>query len=207
VQGPLLGIFFTGPIAFCIGVIGGLISASRRITIRGNIYLLFAASVLVAGATLYMSMAEPLKLGIVIDAEIRNCRSPELLTEQAIKRWKEIISISQNRLSWGEINVPNLLKKDQGVILDLLVYRRKEIRKHRKLWNYGQIEVTAWHEENAPESFHAGFAGASCADYVQQPRRLYFSESYFTPHTTVDTLLGLDILEFIPKEYQHKQNN
>ena len=203
--GPLLGIVLTGPVAFLIGIVGGIISALRRLSVRSNVCSLLILSVLVAGVTLFMSLIGPLKaepyvVGTILDAEIRDCRSPQLLEGKAIARWKEIIALSGQVPKWREMNVPDLLKKDQGVILDLWVYRKLQIIQHRKPWNLGRIEVEDWHTENTLKSFHTEFAGPSCASFIPQ-QRLYFSKSFFACSST-DTLLGLDILASVSKDYQ-----
>ena len=203
--GPMLGIILTGPAAFLIGIVGGIISASRRLTVRSNVCSLLILSVLVAGVTLFISLTGPLKaepyvVETILDAEIRDCRSPQLLEDKAVARWKEIISLSGQVPEWREMNVTDLLKKDQGVILDLWIYRKLEIIQHRKPWNLGKIEVVDWRAENTLKSFHTEFAGPSCASYIPQ-QRLYFSKSFFA-YSPTDTLLGLDILASVSKDYQ-----
>ena len=53
--GPLLGIFFTGPIAAVLGLSIGLISAILGWTTRTWVGILMAAAAIVAVATLYLS--------------------------------------------------------------------------------------------------------------------------------------------------------
>jgi len=76
-QGPMLGIFITGPAAFVVGGLFGAISAFNKLSTRHNLYALIVCSVFVTGFLINVSVPEPRTLGFVVDAEIRDCKFAE----------------------------------------------------------------------------------------------------------------------------------
>jgi Ni/Co efflux regulator RcnB len=205
-QGPLLGIFITGPVAFVVGGLFGAISAFNKLSTRHNLYALILCSVFITGITINVSLLEPRYLGFVVDAEIRDCKFAESAVDGAIARWDKTNwpESYQPRSNW-KADVPNMLKKDKGVILNLFVFRKRKFYENQKPWNKGQRVATDWHDENNLTSYYARFTGASCADYTDRTRKLYFPSweaSSISPPDILPTFLGFYVLESVPEQYK-----
>ena len=205
-QGPMLGIFISGPCAFLAGGLFGAISAFNKLSIRHNIYALIICSVFVTGFTINRSMPEPRYLGFVVDAKIQDCKPAQSAVDTAISRWdKTTWSKSYKpRPNWKS-DVHNMLKKDKGVILDLFVFRTRKFYENQKPWNIGQRIATEWTNENSLISFYARSFGESCNDYTDRTRKLFFptwEASTVSPPDILPTFLGLHVLGAVPQEYQ-----
>ncbi len=206
VQGPMLGIFITGPLAFAAGGLLGAISAFNNLSTRHNIYALIICSVIVTGLTLNRSTLEPRYLGFVVDAEIRDCKSAQSAVDSSVSRWDKTAWTDsyKPRPNW-KTDITNMLRKDKGVILDLFVFRKKTFYENRKPWNKGQRVATDWQVENTTTNYYARYDGASCVDYNDKTRKLYFpvwEASSVSPPDILPTFLGLYVLEPVPQEYQ-----
>jgi hypothetical protein len=84
-QGPLLGVFFTGPISVIVGAVAGLVVSAFRLSQRQNRFLLLVASFAVAVVTLADCFPDPQYLGFVVDGEIRSCGAPNKLAPERIQ--------------------------------------------------------------------------------------------------------------------------
>ena len=83
-QGPLLGIFFTGPLGVATGIAVGLIAAAFSTPFRLFGAALAALALVGSGVVLYASLPEDLYEGVIIDASIRGCGLPRhLFREQS----------------------------------------------------------------------------------------------------------------------------
>jgi hypothetical protein len=205
-QGPMLGIFITGPAAFVVGGLFGAISAFNKLSTRHNLYALIVCSVFVTGFLINVSVPEPRTLGFVVDAEIRDCKFAESAVDGAIARWdKTTWSESyQPRPNW-KADISNMVKRDKGVILDLFIFRKRKLYENQKPWNRGQRAASDWQDENNITSYYARFAGASCADYTDRTRKLYspsWEASSLSPPDILPTFLGFYVLESVPEQYK-----
>ena len=172
--GPLLGIFFTGPLAVSVGVFVGYITA--RLGARAFVAALITAAAAVAGVTLYLSLPRDRWEGFVIDAEIRDCQSPA---------------------------VPRLLERDRGVVLSMTVSRRWDIYEHRKPWNRGRLYAKS-SRTTTTERYFARVENGSCSQFHYGDRRMYapeWEESNVSPPDVLPTLLGLYVLKPVPARF------
>jgi hypothetical protein len=112
--------------------------------------------------------------------------------------------------------VPDMLKRDKGVILQVHVFRKKKFYENSKPWNKGQLAATGWADENIYKIYYVLGSDASCADYKNETRRFgassppktrrLYSPSWeappVSPPDTLPAFLGLSVLGPIPQEYQ-----
>ena len=89
-QGPMLGVFITGPASALLGAILGIMISAMNVSATTATRLLAAAAVLVAAITLYFSVPEPRYYADAVEGEIRECTTPELLRDDAVKRLNEL---------------------------------------------------------------------------------------------------------------------
>jgi hypothetical protein len=202
--GPLLGIFFSGPLGLGFGLALGLGAAILRLRPVAFTLTLVGCSVMVSGATLYYSLPESRHRGFVIDAEVRGCATPELHVSAAIGRWETSDAAWRSpRPGWKQ-DVPRMLQTDRGVVLTLLVSRRDDIFEERKPWNRGRLTPKRSNATPALERYFARFAGPCCHDYAVGERRLFapvWEASSVSPPDILPTLLGLHVLADVPTEF------
>src|SRR6266850_2079948 len=88
--GPLLGIFFTGPLWVAIGLIGGLLAGAFRLSTRLFCLGLGLATVVAICSTLYLSLPEDRWQGSIIEGRIVGCETPAGLVSGATVRWANV---------------------------------------------------------------------------------------------------------------------
>ncbi len=205
-QGPLFGIFISGPISLFVGIFLGLVAGFAGLKGRANAFALGAASLIVSAVTLTMSLPTPRYVGFIVDAEIRGCKQPGELVADRVAWWNKTQDTKDwsKRLGWEE-DVDRIIKKDTGVVLDMWVYRERKLYEQRKFWNRGKVEATAWSAENKSKQFYTRNLGGSCSKYIYGMRKLYFPQwetSTVSPPDNLPTFLGLHVLQDVPVEYQ-----
>ena len=204
-QGPLLGIFITGPGGFLFGLVLGVvvIVVSPQVSVRKCI--LAAASILVAAVTLYWSLPQPKYLGRIIDAEIGSCASTTTTLPAEIADWEARIAKvtwASPRSGWRE-DMQAFARTDPGVVLEMRILRERSLYENRKPWNRGSVKIGPWQSKGETHRFYARFAGSECSGYAGISRALYFpvtegEESSVWPPTAPLTLLGLQVLGSVP---------
>ncbi len=178
-QGPLLGIFVTGPggalLGFAVGFTAGLLRFDRK--------RLFAATgavaVAVAIVTLIHSFPEPADLGTVVEARVVRCEPAGRLVPAAVAEWKRQIAagwVRSLRRGW-EADVPALLERDPGVVLILRIERQVRVKENRKPWNRGKMTRRVKAGDGSESAFYLRGAAPDCSD-------VFPAELRFTPDWT-----------------------
>jgi hypothetical protein len=204
--GPLLGIFITGPAGALIGALIGAGAALARLKPAAFTMLAATCTSVVAGATLYAALPEDRWEGIIIDASIRGCSSPDTLADGAIAEWgkwnKE--AWSAPRPGWKE-DVADMLQRDRGVVLTMFVYRQRDVFRQRKPWNKDVLRATPWRESARMEVFFDRGTEGSCSPYPLGRGAFYSTEweaSSVSPSDIVSSFLGLSLLRDVPATFQ-----
>jgi hypothetical protein len=204
-QGPLLGIFISGPLGLGVGVFLGSVAAILRLRPVAFVLVLAAAGIVVGTSTLYYSLPKSRWQGFVIDAEVHGCTSADPFVAAAVARWDTSNPAWRtSRLGWKE-DVPRMLQADRGVVLTLLVHRRDDVYAEQKPWNRGRLTSRRLNALPRFQPYFARFAGSSCADYSIGTRRLFapqWEASNVSPPDVLPTLLGLFVLADVPPEFQ-----
>lgn len=208
-QGPLLGIFFTGPISFIAGLVGGNLASKYKLTKLKNFFFLGFASISIAFVVLAMSLPGPRYVGLIIDGEIKSCVDPgELIPERIDHYLKSMEEIKQNkalaRHGWKD-DTKRMLEEDKGIVLTLSVYRKIKLYERQKPWNRGKIFTETLNNIVQDENYYARFRGKNCESYKVGKRQLFKAEYENTrgfPPKNLSAFLGLYVLEGMPKEYK-----
>ena len=178
-QGPLLGIFISGPGGALLGAILGLIVGFLPLTARAALSLLVSAAIAVAGVTLYFSMPSPRLRATIVDVELRGCDPPELRSRKRRCSTGTIGSPrsprAKPREGWKE-DVDRMLRETQGVVLTMHVVRRGSIYEHQKPWNKGSLFARPWKPEDAEQRYFAQAWGTTCDQYEPGKRGLYLAK-------------------------------
>jgi hypothetical protein len=124
----------------------------------------------------------------------------------ALNRWEKLNAEDTWRTpreGWKE-DVERMMREDQGVVLEMYVFRERDIVVNRKPWNKGVVEAAEWKKENTLKVFYARQNGATCDNYTKGARNLYFPKweiSSVSPPNILPTFLGLLILGPVPDEH------
>jgi hypothetical protein len=178
-QGPMLGLFITGPGGAIAGLVLGL--AFRVLPFAESVQkkaLIMVCAALGLG-TLYFSLPEPVLVGYVIEADVADCTLPTEAAATAATTWQQAVDHSSYSppADWKQIALRNVAEAD-GVVLTMRIAQRVMIYQQRKPWNSGRRIASAWQPVDASERYYAIDAGNDCRAYLDRPRQRY------TPFTT-----------------------
>ena len=202
-QGPLLGIFITGPSGALAGGVLGAIVGLLQPSPRRSFGLLGAAAIGVAAVSLFFSLPSPQFRADIVDGEILGCDSPSGLKNSAIEYWDNRVSKvtwAPPRDGWKE-DFERMLSADPGVVLRMNVVRRTGLYENRKPWNKGTLTAQPWSMPNQEHNFFARHAGAACEQYRSGSRALYLATGQTAkqwPPEVLSNFLDLQVIEPLP---------
>ena len=209
-QGPLLGIFITGPLGFLLGAILGLIVGALRLPAAMSRNALVVVSIGGALVCLYYSLPSPRYVANVIDAQIVGCASPDSLKDKAMAYWDDRIAKvtwAGPRAGWKQ-DFDRMVGADPGVVLEMRVLRESKLYENRKPWDRGTFVARPWETGNAPTQYFARFEGGSCASYLtgdhpgEHAAYLATGENAkLWPAEVLSNFLDLQVLEPLPGRF------
>ena len=210
-QGPLMGIFFTGPLGFILGLILGALSSKYQSTQEINIFALGGASLITFILVLVGSVLaiEDRYLGVIVDAEILACETPNRPAKDRVVWWENRLNSYKNvtpMVNWKE-KIDAKLNEAQGVVLKVQIYKKKTIYETRKPWNRGKRKVTTQSgDSQKTKSFYSTLNGSTCTNYKIGNRAQYFENNRMAaglPPIDIPAFLGLTKLTNVPAEFQN----
>jgi hypothetical protein len=210
-QGPLLGIFITGPLFAIGGLLLGFVLAAVKpqpIVVRGA---LFISAIFVTLCTLYLCLPEDQISCFITEIEVVNCQQPAPLVEQKVTFWEgetKRVTWVTTRQGWKE-DIPRMLRDDPGLIITVRVLRRRDIYTKQKPWNRGQYYVTHWKAMDYRQECYLHTKSASCAVFQPGTRFIYlldYDHSQEWPPKTISGYLQLPYLTEVPIAYQQFTN-
>ncbi|HEY9181668.1 MAG TPA: hypothetical protein VIQ99_00625, partial [Gammaproteobacteria bacterium] len=182
-QGPLLGIFITGPLGALAGLALGTLFRFLPVTdaFRHRALALLCAALGIG--TLYACLPEPAVRGHVIEAHLEACASPAQAFATSLAEWEDAVE----RVTWAtppanwKDTARRNVERDTGAVVTMRVTRRASIYEHRKPWNSGRKTAGPWVTVDEAERYYVGDAGTACAAYAARGRELYtpFSDSTY----------------------------
>ncbi|HUJ41478.1 MAG TPA: hypothetical protein VLW54_13130 [Candidatus Acidoferrales bacterium] len=212
-QGPLVGIFLSGPGGAVLGLILFAICSTLRVSASRQWLVLGLFAVLGVGVTLAFCLPGPEFRGYVFEVQVDACKPPAELADGAVAYWQKRIAgvtWAQPRPGW-EQDARSRLQRDPGVVLQVTVLRQLGVWASRKPWSRGSLSTRGWFPALDHKSFYATFAGDSCAAYPLRSKSVQFA-SYSPPNFTgnaadwppreIPAFLDLLTLEPLPPEYQ-----
>ncbi len=199
-QGPLLGLFITGP----GGAIGGLILGAllRVLPIPNPLKwrTLFVGAALFAIVTLYFCLPEPQLRGTAIEAHMVECTPSERAIDAAVEHWEtRIASVTwaPPRADWKQ-EIPRMLREEPGVVVRMQLERENRIYELRRPWNRGRLTASGWRRSTDLREY---FARTSCDDPALTATHEYLptgTGSSEWPPSDLPNLLGVQVLEAVP---------
>ncbi|HQX78853.1 MAG TPA: hypothetical protein PK681_08825 [Steroidobacteraceae bacterium] len=184
-QGPLLGIFITGPAGALAGLVLGVLARVLPWSPAVERKALLASCAVLALGTLWYSLPGPRTRGMLLEASVTGCILPDALEETALADWDSRIAKvtwTAPRVGWKD-DAKRLFAHPDGVVLDLAVTARSAAREQRKPWNSGRISIEPEAGAGDVSRVFVRYAGASCRDYSPGPTNLYYE-------TTIDPQPG-----------------
>src|SRR3954454_5602328 len=121
-QGPMLGLFITGPGGAVAGLVLGLafrvLPFSERVQKKALLMLCAALGL----GTLYFSLPEPVLVGYVIEADVADCTLPTEAAATAATTWQQAVDHSSYSppAEWKQIALRNVADAD-GVVLTMRI--------------------------------------------------------------------------------------
>lgn len=208
--GPLFGIVATGPGGALLGLAMGVAAKVLAPAPRTAWKVLLGTAVIAWVSILVYCIAAPTPRfhGRVIEGEIQACLAPAEMAQAAIAYWeKRIASVSwaAPRAGWRD-GVPQLLRDDAGLVLEIKLTRENPIYEQRKLWNKGELRASGWQAPETPtKRFYVRQEGATCSDYRSGTRvqSMPIDESSADwPPTKAPIFLGLLLMKPVPASIQ-----
>ena len=171
-QGPLLGIFITGPLGLLLGACACLLQRLVPGLSRTALRLAAAAFGLV---TLYYCLPEPALVGRVIEAQIEDCVPPQQLAAAALSRWEQALARTpwaHPQPDWKQAALRNV-EHFEAAVLSVRITRSSAVYVRRKPWDHGKRFALPWAEEERSASYFVrGAAGACPEEPGREPRAL-----------------------------------
>ena len=206
-QGPMLGIFITGPGGALLGAILGVIVGATRPPAAIAAKALVVVSVALAAVCLYFSMPEPKYYANVVDAEIVGCGTPDTIKDRAMEYWDDRVAKvtwAPPRAGWKQ-DFDRMVAASPGVVLDVRVLRESKLYENRKPWNRGTFVAQPWGTGDAPSQYFARFAGGSCESYPTGQHAIYLGtgeDAKLWPSEVLSNFLDLQVLEPLPARFR-----
>ena len=205
-QGPLLGLFITGPGGALLGLILGALFKGLPIHTQTKWFSLLGTCGVGALVILFFCFPEPKVLGYVIEGPIASCAPPADRMHEAIFHWQQRIEATPRataRAGWKD-ETPRMLQ-DGGVVIEIAATRQASLLEHRKPWNSGKLSVSAWRAPFENQTYFARFSGSDCRHYQGDVGLLYAvygqtGEGW--PPTDLQHFLGLALIDPLPERYR-----
>jgi hypothetical protein len=172
-QGPLLGIFITGPLGLLFGacacLLQRLVPGLSRTALRG-------AAAAFGAVILYYCLPGPALVGRVIEAQIEDCVPPEQLAAAALTRWEQALARTpwaHPAPDWKQAALRNV-EHFEAAVLSVRITRSSAVYVRRRPWDHGTRFALAWAEEGRTASYFVRDAAGACPDDERRERALYW---------------------------------
>jgi hypothetical protein len=168
-QGPLVGIFISGPAGAVLGAVLYGVCHLLKVSSKNQWRLLSGVAIAGVLVTLLLVQPSPARQGKLFSAEVTSCTSPGGVEEQTLEYWDKRISEvtwAAPRDGWQQ-EMRATLQDAPGIVVAVQVRRENTVYQNRKPWNRGTLFATGWIEQAEERSFY--FPQSTCAEY---PTRL-----------------------------------
>jgi hypothetical protein len=196
-QGPMLGLFITGPGGALLGAILGWLVGLLRIPEPIASRSLYVVGMVEAVIVLYVCIPAPQFRADIVDAEIRRCVDPESLREATVNRLNQIAAARpplNKPIRWGEA-FDRALAENTGVVIEVHIFRRSRLYENEALWNRGTLVVKPWVSANEQSTYFASYLGKDCAGYTNRPRSMLVATGHVSiwPPAYIAEMLELKV--------------
>jgi hypothetical protein len=166
-QGPLVGIFISGPAGVALGAFLWGLCALIKPAVRTQWRLLYIIATIGIVTTLLCVQPQPALLGQVFDGEVQSCERASDTEQSVIAHWDQQIAkytYAEPRAGWRE-DMHRQLRDAPGVVITVHLRRQNAIRENRKPWNRGSQFASGWTPRSEDVPFYD--AGGECGQYAK----------------------------------------
>lgn len=209
-QGPMVGIFLTGPGGVVLGLL--LFLAMKFLPMPGRAQWRALIALCVAGtlAICLFVQPDPATRGYILEVDVTGIRPPTAAADEVIADWnKRIAQVAWAvpRAGW-EQQMRRDLAAGPGVVVDAVLVRQREVKVRRKPWNRGQVFATAWQPVNEKRSYYvrpadraavAVGAGVLFIDYDSTSR---IRTPDIWPPVDLEQFIGMSRVTAVPPDFQ-----
>ncbi|HWA27209.1 MAG TPA: hypothetical protein VG734_16250 [Lacunisphaera sp.] len=209
-QGPLVGIFLTGPGGAALGLLLWLLMKLRPLPGRSQWILLSTVAAAGTLAICYFVQPQPATRGYELEFTLERSSSPGEAADAIIADWKTRIA----RVTWAaprpgwETQMRTALAADPGRVLETVLIRKRAIKEHRKPWNRGRLFATPWESVQEKKRYYLR-PDAPLPALTSAPVRLFLRHDSSAPIRAPDVwpplepaeFIGYSRLEAVPAEY------
>lgn len=197
-QGPMLGLFITGPGGALAGAVLGSLFRFLPFTDSVRLQALTFFCTVLALATLWFSLPEPVAVANVIEGNIGRCRSPAVLLPDAIAHWDARVARYPNspqRAGWRD-DTARMVRESHGVIVEIDLERSIRVLEHRRPWERGRLGTSGWKTAHGSRDY---FGAGTCESYpVGRHVRLAVASRGTSGWPPEDLPMFLGVLELQP---------
>lgn len=164
-QGPLVGIFITGPAGFALGAVLWAFCALLKLPGKVQWRMLYAVAIVGVLTTLVCVQPNPKVRGYVFDGTVESCATPSDAEAEVLDHWDQRIADvtwAKPRAGW-RADMRRLLVEAPGVVMSVRIQRNNAIKENRKPWNSGTGFAAGWASQNEQTPFYD--ANGSCDQY------------------------------------------
>lgn len=210
-QGPMVGIFISGPAGILLGLVLWRACMHFKLPAPAQWRLLYVTAFLAVLTTLLIVQPEPALRGYVYEGEVISCDSPVATEPAVLARWNERISKvtwAEPRAGWQD-DMHRVLRDAPGVVVSVRVLRKNPVRENRKPWNRGSQFASGWTTQTDETLFYD--ENGSCDSY-SQGRELRGFQAYDLngrieaptswPPTELLDVLGASLMAAVPEKWQ-----
>jgi len=164
-QGPLVGIFISGPAGVVVGFVLYIACRLFGVSAQKQWRLLSGTAAVGVLAILVGVQPNPALRGTLYDAEVQSCGAPIDSEVDVIQSWEERIAEvtwASPRSGWRQ-DMHVTLAGAPGVLVKLEESRENSVFENRKPWDRGTLFAGGWKEKSEVKSFY--YPEGSCDEF------------------------------------------
>lgn len=196
-DGPLLGIFYTGPYAFVFGILVGLVLKIIRASKRTKIGVIIPSVLLIIGVTASLSLPEDRPLPRRVSGEIVSRTNPLDRLDSRVLWWDQRIQ-EETRihppLGWKK-KIGNQFAQEVGCLVGVNVQSSQRLYLRKRPWN-SRDTIVVEEKNNVLVEFYV--QGCSCANMTQDSSISFepqMKPDLVTPPASVANFLGVELID------------
>ncbi len=204
-QGPMLGIFITGPGGAVLGAVLGTLTALLNVRPAVSRRLLTAVCALGGLTILFFCLPEPEYQATLLDLELRECVPALSWREKAFALWSKRLEINSSARPPADWRQTFEREAASGSVLTVTVSRRREILRGRAPWNKDVVIAADWNTAASRRMARPNdlYVPASCAAFPPGTKGIYLAkkasgESY--PPIEPSRFLDMVVLGVVPAD-------
>lgn len=202
-QGPLVGIFITGPGGLILGGILGAILGIFQVSRQRTLQTLSAVAIVLGVGTLGFCLPEPAYKTTLVEFEILSCETPAQRKAAALTYWDSRIASAPwapPRADW-KAGFDTLAATTPGVVLNVKLTRTTSIYENRKPWNKGTFTTRPGRPDMPTSYFLPGAKIDALPPTATGPWITEQEPSSGWPPENLTGLLNLLTLKPVPAEF------